>query len=195
MSINAAALSPALVEAAGSTDVPGIAGWTAIGAVIATWLLTGVPTPTLGTPLVAVGPVVEGEGQIVYADGGASLALPLAAASGSADPAGLAAWAAVGLALGAWMNSNAVIDPSTLVAVPGVNPAPLSGVGAVAFAGSDLGEKLAEAAGSTDDAGVERWTAVGDAIIDHMSSAAVVNVGTMQSPGPGGPVTGVGTLA
>lgn len=198
MAISAAVLSPLIVEAVAPSDVLGAVGWTAIGGVIATWLLTGVPTPTAGTPLVAVGAVVEGEGQIVYADAGASLGVLLAAAAGSADPAGLAAWAAVGLALGDWMNSNAVIDPSTLVAVPGVNPAALTGSGGVAFKAEDtseLGQALADAAGSTDDPGIERWTAIGDAIIEHMTSAAVVNVGSMQSPGPGGPVTGAGTLA
>ena len=195
MPINPAVLAPDIVEAAGSTDPLGIAGWTAISGVIATWLKTGVPTPTLGTPLVAAGAVVSGEGKIVYGDGGASLGPLLAAASASVDAAGIAAWAAVGLALGGWMNGNAIINPSTLIAVPGVNPAPLSGFGKVAFKGTGLGQALASAAGSTDDPGIERWAAIGDAVTAHMTENAVMNVGAMQAPGPGGPVTGLGTLA
>jgi hypothetical protein len=198
MPINPVTLAPAVVSAAGSTDVVGIAAWTAITGVLATWLLTGIPTPTLpiSDPLIAVGVVITGTGSIVYADAGASLGLLLAAAAGSVDVAGIAAWSSVGLALGAWMNTNAQIDPSTLVAVVGgPNPNPVGGVGGVAFASQTLGPTLALAAGSVDPPGAVKWLAIGNAILSHMETFASVAPGSMVSPPTGGPVTGTGILS
>lgn len=196
MTISAAVLAPDVVSAVGSTDAIGIAAWTAITGVIATWLLTGVPTPTAGDPLFAVGVVVSGSGAINYADGGSTLGVLLAAAAGSIDPVGVAAWTRIGLALGAWMNANAQIDPSNLVAVVGgPNPNPLTGAGTVKFRSTALGDDLAAAASAADEAGQEKWRAIGDAIIEHMKSFGVVNVGAMVSPPAGGAVTGAGVLA
>jgi hypothetical protein len=196
MAINPVALAPAVIAAAGSTDAVGIVAWTAITSVISTWLITGVPTPTLNTPLIAAGPVITGEGGIVYADAGASLGPLLAAAAGSVDPPGVAAWLAIGLAMGVWMNTNARIDPSLMVAVVGgPNPNPVGGAGKVTFVSQNLGLALAAAAGSADEAGAAKWLAIGSAILSHMMSSAVVSPGAMVSPPAGGPVTGLGILS
>lgn len=196
MPISGATLAPSVVSAAGSPDTIGKAAWAAIAAVIGTWLLTGVPTATSADPLIAVGALVTGSGAIVYADAGSSLGVQLAAAAGSVDAVGLEKWAAIGLALGSWMNANAQIDPTNLVAVVGgPSPNAVTGAGGVKFASSGLGDALATAATAVDAPGIERWNDIGDAIIEHMTDLGIVAPGAMASPPAGGPVTGVGVLS
>lgn len=124
---------------------------------------------------------------------GAVLGVALAAASGSVDQAGIAKWIGVGTAICSWLPGNATVNPGLMVGAGGS----VSGFGNLTFSNvPDFGVQLANGAGSTDKKGIERWTAVGIAITDHLVSVGQVVPGSFAYPDPaGGPVTGTGTLA
>lgn len=198
-----ASLGAALAAAAGSPDAVGIAAWTSIGAAIC----GGLPAcfsnfdPTGGeTPMVvAAGVVAPNTGGFTTVPGGhLPLGAALAAASLSLDAAGIAKWLAVAEALVSWCGSYMCYGPSGLVAYAGPAPppaGPMTGTGRVAFTNRLVGPSLAEAAGSTDEVGIAKWTAIGAAIIQTIETSGQIAPAALQNPAVGGPVTGTGTFS
>lgn len=128
----------------------------------------------------------------------AAFGAALAVSAGSVDAPGIAKWLAIGNAIVDWMGSKGCYGSSGLVGYAG--PAPptngsVTGTGAVAFTDENIGPTLAEAAGSTDDAGIEKWGDIGAAILDAIKMNGAIAPGTMQNPAVGGPVVGTGTFS
>lgn len=191
-----ATLGVQLAAAAGSTDPPGIAGWAAIGAVIASTLpaFCSVFNPLLGTPMAsAAGVINPGSGHLVALPG-APLGLLLAAASLSVDAAGIAKWINVADALVSWMGTNAVYGPAGLIGFTGVGSGAVTGTGQVQFLNENIGPSLAAAAGSTDEVGIAKWTAIGAVIITTVKTFGQIVPASLVNPGPAGAVTGAGTF-
>lgn len=203
LAAGAATLGVALAAAAGSPDPVGIACWTSIGAAVC----SGLPAcfsafdPTAGeTPMVvAAGVVAPSTGGFTKVPAGhLALGAALAAASLSVDPVGLAKWLAVAKALVDWCGSYMCYGPSGLAGYAGPAPppaGPLTGTGKVTFLNDAVGPKLAEAAGSTDAAGIAKWTAIGAAIIASIKANGAIAPAALQNPAAGGPVTGTGTFS
>lgn len=192
-----ATLGVQLAAAAGSVDPPGIAGWAAIGVVIATSLPSFCSSfnPLLGTPMVSAGGGIinPGSGKLV-AIPGAPLGLLLAAASLSVDAAGIAKWTNVATTLVSWMGANAVYGPAGLVGFTGGGSGSVTGNGKVQFVDENIGPSLAAAAGATDEVGIAKWTAIGAVIIAAVKTNGQIAPASLVNPGPSGPVTGAGTF-
>jgi hypothetical protein len=128
----------------------------------------------------------------------ATLGVDLVQAAGSADPPGIAAWAAIGATICATLPGLcSVFDPTMgtpmASAAGAINPG--SG-GLVALPGAPLGVALAAAAMSADAAGIQKWTAIGTALVAWMGENAVYGpAGLVGFTGLGtGPVSGVGKV-
>lgn len=192
-----ATLGTQMAVAAGSVDPPGIVAWTAIGAVIASSLpaYCSVFNPLKGTPMVSTaGVVLPGSGGLISLDG-SPMGLLLAAASGSADAAGITKWTNIARVFVDWMGANAVYGPAGLVGYTGVGSGPVTGSGQVQFVDELIGPTLAEAAGSTDEVGIAKWTAIGAAFIAAVKTSGQIAPTALQNPSPSGPVTGTGTFS
>jgi hypothetical protein len=197
-----ATLGPALAVAAGSTDPVGIAAWTLIGATICGTLPGCITSfdPTKNTVmLVTAGVVLPNSGGFVTNPvSAAAFGLSLAASSGSADAVGVAKWVNIGTAIVDWMGAYGSYGVAGLVGFPG--PAPptngaVTGLGSVAFTNEDIGPSLAAAAGSTDEAGILKWTAIGGVILTAIKTNGAIAPGSMQNPAVGGPVVGAGSFS
>lgn len=91
----------------------------------------------------------------------------MAAAAGSVDPQGIAQWTSVATALLTWLPPNTLVLPGLMVAA-GVA---VTGLADMQFpAGPTLGPLLAVAAGDVDAIGIANWTAVGLAIVTHLTA-------------------------
>lgn len=128
---------------------------------------------------------------------GPALGVALAAAAGSTDIPGLAAWGLIGTSICAQLPALTVfsaIGGTPLVSAGGV----IAGTGALTMTnGSVMGPGLAAAAGSVDPAGITKWTAIGKAITDWMAAQGKYNtgfIGYIHAAPPPGPVTGTGTI-
>ncbi len=118
---------------------------------------------------------------------GASMAL----AAGSKDPLGLVAWTGVATALLGWLPANVVVLPGTMVAAG----AAVTGLAAMTIGPPlPLGPLLAAGAGSVDPPGIANWTAVGTAIVAHLTASMQGVPSSFVANPLGGPVTGAGTL-
>lgn len=191
-----------LAAAAGSVDLVGIVAWTAIGATIC-GTLPGCITnfdPTKNTVmLVAAGVVLPNSGGFTTnAVSAAAFGLSLAASAGSVDAAGIAKWVAIGTAIVDWVGTYGCYGETGLLGYAGPAPPPtgaVTGSGSVAFTNENIGPTLASAAGSEDEAGIEKWTDIGAAIIDVIKTNGAITPAAMLNPAAGGPVTGTGTFS
>lgn len=191
-----------LAQAAGSTDPVGIAAWLAIGATIC-GSLPGCITnfdPTKGdVMLVAAGVIAPDTGGFTTnAVSAAAFGLSLAGSAGSVDPVGIQKWVAIGTAIVDWMGDYGCYGPSGLIAYAGPAPPPngaVTGSGKVSFTDENIGPSLAAAAGSEDEAGIAKWTAIGAAIIDAIKTNGAIAPASMQNPAAGGAVFGTGTFS
>lgn len=119
------------------------------------------------------------------------LGLALAAAAGSVDPKGITQWTSVATALLTWLPPNTIVLPGLMVAA-GVA---VTGLADMQFpAGPTLGPLLAIAAGSVDAIGIANWTAVGLAVVTHLTAFCKGNPDNFVANPVGGPVTGTGKL-
>lgn len=121
---------------------------------------------------------------------GSALGASMAAAAPSTDVAGLAAWAAIAEAICAHIVSSAVVLPGALVA----SGSAVTGTGIITVSPGALGTTLAAAAGSTDLAGVAKWSAIALAACASASTWIALPTAFVANPA-GGPVTGTGTVA
>ena len=123
-----------------------------------------------------------------------ALGVSLAASAGSVDPTGVLRWAAIASALGTWFPASVSFVATSFTGTAGA----ISGTTAFVFSASDLGAELAEAAQSTDAAGLAAWGRVGNAIISHCQNYGQANAtGLTYTPGGTGlpvPVIGTGTV-
>jgi hypothetical protein len=129
---------------------------------------------------------------------GAVLGESMATAAGTTDATGQGAWKAIATSLCSQLPPLAAFDPTggtPLVSAAGV----ISGTGKLVMQpGSAMGPGLAAAAGSKDQAAIDRWTAIGLALTKWMGlqgsyQAGLVGFVAPPPPAPG-PVTGTGTL-
>lgn len=112
-------------------------------------------------------------------------------------PSAVPFWTAVAGVLASWLPANTVVLPGTMVA----SGATVSGFGKLQInaPASSLGPLLAAAAGSppSDAAAVQKWTAIGQAIIDHLTTYGQANPVAFVSPASPvnpNPITGTGLL-
>lgn len=201
LSAASASLGVALASAAGSVDAAGIAAWSSIGSCICSTLPGCVTSfdPTANDPmLVAAGVIVPDTGGFVTSSAQAALfGAALAVAAGSIDSTGIEKWLAIGNAIVDWMGTHGRYGGGMLAYA---GPAPptngsVTGTGTVSFDDEAMGGALAEAADSTDDAGIEKWTAIGSAIIAAIKDNGAIAPGSMQNPAAGGAVAGSGTFS
>lgn len=197
-----ATLGVTLASVAGSVDPVGIVAWTTIGTTICASLPGCVTNfdPTKNTVmLVAAGVVLPNSGGFTTNDvAGTAFGIALAASAGSVDATGIAKWTAIGRAIVDWVGSYGTYGTSGLVGYAG--PAPpasnlVTGTGSVAFSDENIGPTLAEAAGSEDETGIAKWSAIGAAILSAIKTNGAIAPATMSNPAAGGPVTGTGLFS
>lgn len=197
----AATIGPQLAAAAGSTDPIGIGAWASIGAVICGTLPTCFTSfdATKGTPMLAVAAVIAPDTGGFVKSSHLALGAALAAASLSLDAAGIEKWLNIAEALVSWIDVHGHYSGTGLVAYTGPAPPPngaVTGSGGVSFDDENVGPSLAEAAGSTDEAGIAKWTAIGAVIIATIKSNGMLTPQpSMQNPAVGGPVVGTATFS
>lgn len=118
----------------------------------------------------------------------------LASAVGAPPVAG-SFFAAIGDVIAAWGLTNIVVRPGAMVAAG----ATVTGAGTIEVIGDEgeLGLKLAQAIGATDDANVEKWTVVAKGLMAHLESFGSVNPASfaVSNPVTGGPLGGSGLLS
>lgn len=133
----------------------------------------------------------------------ATLGVQLAEAAGSVDAAGILAWTAIGATIcgslpGCITNFDPTKNTAMLVAagvvLPNSGGFTTNDVSAAAF-----GLSLAGSAGSVDAVGVEKWVAIGTAIVDWMGTYGCYGeTGLLgyagPAPPPNGAVTGSGSV-
>lgn len=129
-----------------------------------------------------------------------ALGAALAAASGSVDEEGIKAWLRIAKCIVDWMGAHAAYSGVGLVAYAGPAPPPtgaVTGIGKVSFSNENIGPPLAVAAGiqPSDDAGRQRWAAIGAAILGAVKDHAEIAPGTLTNPAAGGAVAGAGTFS
>lgn len=197
-----ASIGPQLAAAAGSVDPVGVLAWASIGAAICSSLPGCITNfdPTKGTVmLVAAGVVLPSSGGFsTNPASAAAFGIVLAASAGSVDGVGISKWVAIGNAIVDWMGSKGCYGSSGLVGYTGPAPpanGPVTGSGQVGFTDENIGPSLAEAAGSTDAAGIAKWTAIGAVIINAIKTNGAIAPATMQNPAVGGPVVGTGLFS
>lgn len=193
MPINGALLGAAFVAGVQPTDPLGIADWTALGAAWATWTIANVTASAIGpSPLIALGPVITGQGALIPGPAPA-LGVLLAAAALTADAPGLEKWLIAATHYTAVLASAGGINPTTLIAYANPLPpiGPVSGVGGISLA-QDF--DFAGALNVTDTAGIAKWKAVGSALKTHLTALGLVTP-AMTNTAPAGPVIGTGVLS
>lgn len=128
----------------------------------------------------------------------ATLAAALVTAGLIADPAGITKAGGLALALATWVASNAqftnlATPPGTMVA----SGSACSGFGKITFLnnGDDFGQHMASSIPATDPAGIAKWKALGNGLVNHMKSNGQVNASTFGAPPAGGPVTGTASVS
>lgn len=122
---------------------------------------------------------------------GAILANRIASDLGYADGVGITSYVGMYTAMTGWITANALILPGSFTAV-GVA---VTGVGKLTLPPTGLGEAMRVGAGSVDGPGQPYWRALGDSIIAHMLSNAVMLPTLFVANPTGGPVTGLGTIS
>lgn len=195
MPLNPVVLGLLLVEKVGPTDPLGIAGYMAMGAPIVTWTLANLQAvPGMNIPLIAAGAVIGGEGGF-SAGSTAPLKTALAAAIGISDAAGLEKLGIVTQHYADTLVQFGKIDPSGLIAFTGPPPPPIGPVTGTGGLILDGEFRFFEALEVTDAPGIEKWTAFGEALKEHLESSALITPAGMQNPAVGGAVIGTGTVS
>lgn len=191
--MNPVALGAAVVAALDMTDPVGIPLMMAMQVPIITWTIANVvAVPTMGTPLIAAGPVVTGTGGFTVAPS-TPLTVLIASALGVTDGAAIAKMELMTAHYADTIRTYGVIDPSALVAYAGPAPPP---TGPVAGFGKMLLTQPFQfytAMGITDAPGIAKWTAYGNALKSHLEAFAIITP-AMINPAPFGPLTGTGVV-
>lgn len=192
MPMNPIALGALLVSKVGPTDALGIAGYIAMGVPFVSWTAANVTvSPTLGIPLIAAGPKIVGTGGLIVGDS-SPLIQALASAIGIQDAAGIEHMGKAVKHYAAVLKEHGQVNTDALVAFAGPAPppsGPVSGTGGIKVA-KDF--DFATALNVQDAPGKALWKAFGEALKEHLESAATI-APTMTNL-IGGPVTGSGPV-
>lgn len=133
-----------------------------------------------------------------------TLGIELAAAAGSVDAVGVAAWTAIGATIcGSLPGCITNFDPTkntVMLVAAGVVLPESGGFTTNAATAAAFGLSLAGSAGSVDAAGITKWVAIGNAIVDWMGTYGCYGAtGLLGYAGPAPPangaVTGTGKVA
>ncbi len=100
----------------------------------------------------------------------------------------------IGSVIASWGLTNIVVRPGKMKASGAsvVDPGAIDVIGGI----DELGLKLAEAIGSTDEGNVEKWTVIARGLKKHLEEHGSVDPAlfTIANPTSGGPIAGTGAL-
>lgn len=190
-------LGAAICAAGGILDTAGIAKAGAVAEALADWLVTH--TVVLNAPaaptanLTAAGSAVTGTGRFSFTGSGDDLGEALAAAVPATDEEGILKWKALGNALCNHISKYGQANPTAYVASP--TGGAVTGQGTLSFSTSTFDTPLGQVIGVfPDTTGMTVWTALGAAILAHLSANTVVNSLGFTSPSGGGLLVGASII-